>query len=86
MCVRVVSPEEALAALRERHGATDYDGRGPPTKTSVGLRNRDFVTLSEELLELLVTVQPCKLNLSGCRALKELPAGVPAHIPSLCHP
>ena len=55
MCIRVVSPEEvqaALAALRERHGATDYDGRGPPTKTSVGLRNKkDFETQQEQAIE-----------------------------------
>ena len=84
MRIRVVSPEEvqaALAALRERHGATGYDGRGPPTETSIGLTKKRFVTLPEDLLELLVTVQPHKLTLFRCRALKELPAGVPAHSP-----
>ena len=84
--IRVVSPEEvqaALAALRERHGATGYDGRGPPTETSVGLREKDFVTLPEDLLELLVTLQPQKLSFWSCGGLVALPEG---RLPSLCRP
>ena len=84
--IRVVSPEEvqaALAALRERHGATGYDGRGPPTETSVGLREKRFVTLPEDLLELLVTLQPQKLSFFACERLVALPEG---RLPSLCRP
>jgi len=76
--IRVVSPEEvqaALAALQQRHGATDYDGWGPPTETSVGLRKKDFQTLPEGLLELLETVQPQKLSFYSCKQLGALPAG-----------
>ena len=47
---------EAIAKeeLRVKYGATDYDGKGPPTEASVGLRVKDFVALPEELVELLV--------------------------------
>ena len=82
MRIRLVSPEEVQAtlALGERHGATDYDGRGPPTETSVGLRQKRFESLAEDLLELLVTLQPQRLNFYGCQQLAAFPAGIPAHI------
>ena len=86
MRIRLVSPEEvqaALSALRERHGATDYEGRGPPTETSVGLRDKPFQTLPEDLLELLETLQPQKLSFYGCLQLLALPEGC---LPSLCPP
>jgi hypothetical protein len=57
--IRFISPEEteetqtALTRLRE-HGATGYGGYGPPTATEVGFHGQDFVTLPEELLELLL--------------------------------
>ena len=72
------SPEEvraALTELRENHGATDYDGDGPPTETSVGLREKDFKTLPARLLQLLLTVNPEILSFDSCRKLRTLPEG-----------
>ena len=86
MRIWLVSPEEvqaALSALRERHGATDYDGNGPPTETSVGLREKPFQTLLEDLLELLEILQPQKLSFYLCRQLLALPEG---RLPFFCPP
>ena len=78
--IRAISPEEtqtALTRLRE-HGATGYSGYGPPTATEVGFRRKDFVTLPEELLELLLFLPDLqKLSFRSCRRMVSLPEGVP---------
>jgi hypothetical protein len=72
VCIRFISPEEtqtALTRLRE-HGATGYGGYSPPTATEVGFHDKDFVTLPEDLLELLLFLPDLqKLSFRSCRRM-----------------
>ena len=74
------TPAEALAQLQGVHRATDYEGRGPPTETSVRLRG-DFETLPEEVWVLLLCLPYLQLlSFSGCTKLVALPEGIPTRI------
>ena len=85
MRIRFISPEETQAALTrlQEHGATGYGGYGPPTATEVGFHDQDFVTLPEDLLELLLFLPDlqkiCQLKLifgvavTWCHSLKVCP-------------
>jgi hypothetical protein len=80
--MRFISPEETQTALTrlQEHGATSYDGSGPPTATEVGFRYENFVTLPEELVELLLFLPDLqKLSFYGCNRMVSLPEGVPMH-------
>ena len=74
------TPAEALAQLQGDHRAKDFEGDGPPTETSVGLRGK-FKTLPEKvwvLLRCLPYLQ--RLSFYFCTNLVALPAGIPARI------
>ena len=78
--IRFISPEEIQAALTrlQEHGATGYGGYGPSTATEVGFHDQDFVTLPEDLLELLLFLPDLqKLSFRSCRRMVSLPEGVP---------
>ena len=78
------SPEKvhaALTVLRDDYRATNYYGNDAPTASSVGLKGKDFQTLTEELVKLLVLVQPEKLSFYECKKLEALPEG--SNTPSL---
>ena len=75
------TPAEALAQLQGAHGATDFEGRGPPTETSVGLHEKDFQTVPEEVWVLLLCLPYLqRLSFNRCSKLVALPEGIPARI------
>ena len=74
------TPAEALAQLQGVHRAEDFEGRGPPTETSVRLQG-NFETLPEEVWVLLRCLPYLQLlSFSGCTRLVALPEGIPARI------